>query len=183
MQTTEAEREALEKRLTRSGGIGWIDGVKWGPGLIGLLADAKRGAELEVENAQLTECLRVNFEGLRQDELWGSCPESHAPGIDDCTDRDCHLDPGIYEIVWGLHEAGVQVGTSCQGGGSPHASMTRLVRLYEGDGPAAYDMAKKLGMPVYALARVKVDERVEWWELWFGQEPWKRAALVEEHHA
>ena len=109
--------------------------------------------------------------------LWPVGCETHAPDAPaDCSQADCHLDPGIYEIVWGLWEAGIKTGSSCQGGGPPHASMHRLVRLYEGDGEKALATAKRLGMPVYALATVRqADSPTVWWELWFTHGDWRRS--------
>jgi hypothetical protein len=51
------------------------------------------------------------------EELWGTC-EHHAPDIEpgDCETKDCHLDPLVCEIVWGLWERGIRTGWSCQGG-------------------------------------------------------------------
>ncbi len=121
----------------------------------------------------------MSTEGRTAGDLWGTCAH-HAPDTEpgDCETRDCHLDPGIYEIVWGLWEAGVRTDSSCQGGGPPHSMMHRLVRVGHGDeaaGPSALATAQRLGMPAYALARIETADHLNfWWELWFRDEPWSR---------
>lgn len=100
------------------------------------------------------------YDSAKSDGLWGKCPDHHAPGIarDGCTDKDCHLDPGVYELVWGLYEAGIYTSTSCQGGGPPHAYLGRVITLGINDesaGPKARDMAISLGMPLYWMHRVE----------------------------
>lgn len=113
-------------------------------------------------------------------ELWG---DRLAPEGDPAQDH--YLDPGVYEIVWGLYEAGVKTTSSCQGGGPPHAFMEMLVRVGFNDeaaGPRAAEVAQRLGMPILWLHRVQcVGEDLFWWELRFDRHapPWKRPAAVE----
>jgi len=122
-------------------------------------------------------------------DIWGDC-RHHAPDLapgESCEDKDCHLDPGIYELVWGLFEAGVEPLWSCQGsltGGSSHAHIFPMIGVGINDeeaGPRARDIALSLNMPLRWLHRVEsVDERVIsmcgqpaplfWWELVF--DPW-----------
>jgi len=122
------------------------------------------------------------YDSAVSDGLWGKCPDHHAPGIGpgECDDKDCHLDPGIYELVWGLHEAGIETGTSCQGGGPPHAYLDRVITLGHKDesaGLKARDVALALGMPLLWLHRVEwcaewhadVEAGYFWWELHFSR--------------
>jgi hypothetical protein len=124
---------------------------------------------------------------LLEPDVWGDC-RHHAPDApEDCSTADCHLDPGIYELVWGLWEAGVVTGSSCQGvctGGSSHARMLPMITVGYNDeaaGPRARDVALALGMPLLWLHRVEtVDKRLTsvsgpcfWWELVF--DPWMPA--------
>jgi len=120
-------------------------------------------------------------------DIWGDC-RHHAPNApEDCSIADCHLDPGIYELVWGLTEAGVETLWSCQGqltGGTSHGHLFPLIGVGINDeaaGPRARDIALSLNMPLRWLQRVEsVDERVIsmcgqpaplfWWELVF--DPW-----------
>jgi hypothetical protein len=116
-------------------------------------------------------------------------PHLHAPDFKegDCEARDCHLDPGVAEIVYGLWEAGVQTATSCEGGGPEknHGRLERIVTLGWNDplaGPAAYKIAKSLGMPAFMLQQCWPDggcgrgEGAFYWEIMFDRwTPWTRS--------
>lgn len=128
------------------------------------------------------------WEAFNEPDEWGKCPEHHSPDApEDCSAADCHLDPGIYELVWGLTEAGIETLWSCQGrltGGSAHGYLkpTIAVGLNEEEtGPRARDVAMKLGMPLLWLHRVECTDRQVlamrdvpapnfWWDLVF--DPW-----------
>jgi len=136
----------------------------------------------------LSRRLVRTWAAFRGPDVWGKCPDHHAPDApEDCSTADCHLDPGIYELVWGLTEAGVETLWSCQGsltGGSSHGNIFPMIGVGINDeeaGPRARDVALSLGMPLLWLHRVEcVDSRVLsiggheapcfWWELVF--DPW-----------
>lgn len=121
--------------------------------------------------------IQAGYDSARSDGVWGVERHFAPNGVHG---GDSYLDPGIYEIVWGLNEAGIPTGWSCQGGGEPHASLARMVGFGINDeeaGPRALAVALKLGMPVQYLSRVlTVPDGTFWWELLFDRfTEWRRA--------
>lgn len=85
---------------------------------------------------------------------------------------DSPLDPGIQQAVMALLAAGVDTFESCEGGPG-HAFPEPTVRFQGGvaEGPRAFAVALKAGLPVIDLRRVwpVIDGELTgpWWELTF----------------
>ncbi len=116
---------------------------------------------------------------------WGTKDHVAPPGPDgkprDPETEDCCLDPGVYELVWGLYEVGVHTGWSCQGGGTAngHGYLFRVIAGGVNDaqwGIRATAAALERGMPLRTVHRVlDPGENTFWWELHFDRfTEWKR---------
>lgn len=121
------------------------------------------------------------------------CTGLHAPDFEDgdCESRDCHLDAGVSEIVYGLWEAGIKTETSCEGGGPErgHGLLERTVRFGSNDeeaGRVGFQKALDLGMPAFQLRKCWVNpaRSLFWWELIFDRwVEWRRGDVAPEPHA
>lgn len=177
------ENQRLRRALTvleQACNAGRNDGCQWcGVGLAAALRELG-GKPLEGPAITGEAGAHDSWDSASSEGLWGG-PEHLAPNGD--PNGDSYLDPGVYELVWGLHEAGVETRWSCQGGGPPHAFMYRTIAVGLNDEPGgreAVRVAKQLGMPILFLARVEGvggegDDHQFWWELLFDRwTNWRR---------
>ena len=86
--------------------------------------------------------------------------------------EDSPLDPGIEHAVKTLLAGGVETFESCEGG-EGHAYPEPTVRFHgdQAEGPFAFAVARRAGLPVLELRRVwpVIDGELTgpWWELTF----------------